>query len=60
VKEFLSRAGRSFVVKDVEEDPVAFGELTALGVMTVPATVVGSTLVLGFDEEKLKEALDGA
>jgi glutaredoxin len=57
VKEFLSRAGREFTVKDVDEDPTAFAELAALGVMTIPVTVVGHRIVRGFDEKALRDAL---
>jgi hypothetical protein len=58
VKEFLSRAGRSFTVKDVDVDPRAYDELVALGVMTIPATVVGGRVILGFDEPALRAALE--
>ncbi len=58
MKEFLSRSGREFVVKDVDEDPEAFNELVALGMMTIPVTVVdGEYVVRGYDEKKLKAAL---
>jgi glutaredoxin len=57
VKEFLSRSGREFVVKDVDEDPEAFNDLMALGIMTLPVTVVGDTIVRGWDEKKLREVI---
>ena len=57
VKEFLSRAGRDFTVKDVDEDPAAFAELVALGLMTVPVTVIDDRIVRGYDEKALREAL---
>jgi glutaredoxin len=57
VKEFLSRNGREFTIRDVEEDPAAFAELVALGVMSVPVTVVDGRIVRGFDEKALCEAL---
>jgi glutaredoxin len=57
VKEFLSRAGREFTVKDVDEDPAAFAELVALGLMTIPVTVVDGRIVRGFDEKALREAI---
>ena len=57
MKEFLSRAGRTFTVKDVDEDPAAFNEMVALGLMSIPVTIIGDYVVRGFDERKLREAL---
>ncbi len=57
MKEFLSRNGRVFTVKDVEEDPAALDELVALGVMSIPVTIIGDRIVRGFDEKALREAL---
>lgn len=57
MKEFLSRAGVSFTVRNIDEDPSAFDELAKLGVMTIPFTLVGDYAVRGYDEKKLNEAL---
>jgi len=57
VKEFLSRAGATFTVKNVDEDQAAFDEMVAMGIMTIPVTIVGDDVVRGYDEKKLKEAL---
>jgi len=57
VKEFLSRSGREFTVKNVDEDPEAFNEMVALGIMTIPVTIVGDSFVRGYDEKRLKAAL---
>ncbi len=57
MKEFLSRAGRPFTVKNVDEDPEAFNEMVALGFMTIPVTIVGDYVVRGYDEKKLREVL---
>jgi hypothetical protein len=57
VKEFLSRAGATFTVKNVDEDQAAFDEMVAMGIMTIPVTIVGDYVVRGYDEKKLKEAL---
>lgn len=46
-----------FQARDVEEDGGAYDELLALGVRTVPATVIGGVVIAGFDEAKLREAL---
>jgi hypothetical protein len=58
VKEFLSRAGRPFTEKNVDEDPEAFNEMVSLGFMTIPITIVGDYVVRGYDEKRLREALD--
>jgi glutaredoxin len=60
VKEFLSRMGVGFEARDVEEDARAYDELLALGVRTVPATVVGGRVITGFDEAALRAALSEA
>ena len=44
-------------MRDVEEDDAAYAELMALGVRSVPATVIGSTIVKGFDPVQIRRAL---
>lgn len=58
MKEFLSRAGRTFVARNVDEDDDAYRELVALGIMTVPVTVVGAARIRGFNPKALTEALN--
>jgi hypothetical protein len=57
VKEFLSRAGRAYHVRNVDEDLSAYQELIARGFRTVPVTVIGAAAVAGFDEPALTRAL---
>ena len=57
MKEFLSRSGREFTIKNVDEDPEAFNELVALGILTIPVTVIGDYVVRGYDVKKLEAAL---
>jgi hypothetical protein len=57
VKEFLSREGRSFIVRNVEEDESAYSELVALGFLSVPVTLIGRSAVRGFNEAELRRAL---
>jgi hypothetical protein len=57
VKEFLSRSGREFTVKNVDDDPEAFNDMVALGLMTIPVTIIDDYVVRGFDEKKLRAAL---
>jgi glutaredoxin len=57
VKEFLSRNGLDFTVKNVDADTDAFNEMVALGLMTIPVTVVDDIVVRGYDEKRLRVAL---
>jgi glutaredoxin 3 len=57
VKEFLSRNGLEFTVKNVDDDPEAFNEMVALGLMTIPVTIVNDVVIRGYDEKKLRAAL---
>ena len=60
MKEFLSRAGHPFTVRNVDEDLSAYKELIAQGFRTVPVTLIGGTSVIGFDEAALTRALEDA
>ncbi len=57
MKEFLSREGYPFTLKNVDEDGAAYDELLALGLRTVPVTVVNGTPVAGFNEAALRSRL---
>ena len=57
MKEFLSREGVSFIVKNVDEDDRAYDELIARGFRTIPITVVGDQIVKGYDVDALTAAL---
>jgi glutaredoxin len=58
VKAWLSREGVPFTAYNVDEDDRAYDELIARGFRTVPVTVIGETIVKGFDEAPLKDAID--
>lgn len=58
MKEFLSRTGRPFTAKNIDEDDSAYRELVALGVMSVPVTVIGPRRIKGFNPKALTEALN--
>jgi glutaredoxin-like protein NrdH len=58
VKEFLSRAGKTFTSKNIDDDDGAYRELMAMGIMSVPVTVIGSTRIKGFNQKALAEALN--
>lgn len=58
VKEFLSRAGVTFTVLNVDEDNRAYDALIARGLRSVPVTLIGDHVVRGFDPSALRRALD--
>ena len=58
MKEFLSRAGRRYELRNVDEDPSAYQELLARGFRMVPVTVIGGSAIKGFDEAALSRALE--
>ena len=57
MKEFLSRAGVTFTVMNVDEDDRAYDALLARGLRSVPVTVIGSHVVRGYDPAVLNQAL---
>ena len=57
VKEFLSRAGATFTVMNVDEDERAYDALIARGLRTVPVTIVGDQVIRGYDPAALEQAL---
>ena len=57
MKEFLSREGHPFQVKNIEEDDSAYDELVALGARAVPTVVIGDQVITGFDQVRLRAAL---
>ena len=60
MKEFLSREGQVFTVRNIEEDDRAYDDLIARGFRVVPVTVIGDITIRGFDEPALRAALSGA
>lgn len=59
MKAWLSHAGLPFVERDVD-DLDAYRELVAHGFRTVPVTFIGGRAVVGFDAERLAEAVSEA
>ncbi len=57
MKEFLSQKGVQFVEKDISQDEKALDELSELGHMTTPVTLIDGQAVIGFDRKKLEELL---
>ena len=60
MKEFLSRAGHAFTIRQVDDDFEAYSELIGRGFRTVPVTFIGARAVTGYDEAALRDALAAA
>ena len=56
-KEYLSQKGIPFQEKDIARDPGALADLKKLGVMTTPVIVIDGSMIVGFDTEKIDQAL---
>jgi glutaredoxin len=57
VKEFLSHAGATFTVMNVDEDDRAYDALLERGLRSVPVTIVGDRVIRGYDPAALEQAL---
>ena len=51
--------GVPFQKRDVINDQAAMDELTRIGFMTTPVTVIDGEVVVGFNRKKLEELLAG-
>ena len=60
MKELLSREGVAFTARNVDEDEAAYDELLARGLRTVPVTIIGETVIKGYDPAAIKRALSAA
>jgi glutaredoxin len=58
-KEYLSQEGLAFQERDIVQDPGALADLKKLGYMTTPVIVVDGSVIVGFDAEKISQALSG-
>jgi S1-C subfamily serine protease len=59
VEDFLSQRGVGFTKRDVSIDPNAAQELiSSTGQMGVPVTLINGQTIVGFDREKLEQALN--
>ena len=54
-EEFLRERGIEFMVINVAEDEDAFAELERMGTTTMPVTVAGEEVIVGFDRERLEK-----
>lgn len=58
-KEYLSQKSIAFQERDIAQDPGALAELKKLGYMTTPVIVIDGSVIVGFDAEKIDQALEG-
>ena len=58
-KEYLSQKGITFQERDIAQDPSALADLKKLGYMTTPVIVINGAVIVGFDAEKIDQALKG-
>ncbi len=56
-KEYLSQKGIQFQEKDIAQDPTALADLRKLGYMTTPVIVIDGSVIVGFDADKIDQAL---
>lgn len=57
MKEFLSQKQLPFTDKNIAEDQQALQELAGMGFQAVPVTVIDGKSILGFEKQRLEEAL---
>ncbi len=57
-KEFLTRHGIEFEVKDISRDRQAIDELIALGSQSTPTIKVGDRVMIGFRQRELLDWLE--
>ena len=58
MKELLSRADVPFTAKNVDEDERAYDELIARGMRSVPVTIIGDRVLVGFHPVELADAIE--
>jgi glutaredoxin len=58
-KEYLSQKGMKFQEREIAQDPGALADLKKLGYMTTPVIVIDGSVIVGFDAEKIDQALQG-
>ncbi len=56
-KEYLSQKSIKFQERDIAQDPSALAELKKLGYMTTPVIVIEGSVIVGFDADKIDQAL---
>ena len=59
VKEHLSQKGIKFQERDIAQNSGALADLKKLGYMTTPVIVIDGSVIVGFDADKIEQALRG-
>ncbi|MET3287656.1 UNVERIFIED_CONTAM: glutaredoxin-like protein NrdH [Brevibacillus sp. OAP136] len=55
VKTFLESQSIAFEERNIDENQAYFDELSRMGMMSVPVTVIGSKQVLGFNPARIQK-----
>ena len=58
-KEYLSQKGIKFQERDIAQDSDALANLKKLGYMTTPVILIDGSVIVGFDANKIDQALRG-
>ena len=58
-KEYLSQKGIAFQERDIAQDPTALADLKKFGYMTTPVLVIDGAVIVGFDADRIDQALQG-
>ncbi|WP_019121495.1 glutaredoxin family protein [Brevibacillus massiliensis] len=57
LKTYLTEQNISFEERNIDENPAYHEELSRLGIMSVPLTLIGEKQILGFNPNRIKKAL---
>ncbi|MEO8610133.1 MAG: glutaredoxin family protein [Chloroflexota bacterium] len=57
LKNFLAQKGVEYRQLDITADEEAFAQLQHLGFTTTPVILIGSEVIVGFDQPKLEQLL---
>jgi thioredoxin reductase (NADPH) len=58
VKNLLTRKGVEFTERNIVEDEKALDELSELGALTTPVTLIDGEMVTGYNRKKIEQLLD--
>ncbi len=58
-RKSISQKGIEFQERDIAEDLGALADLKKLGYMTTPVIVIDGSVIVGFDADKIDQALQG-
>jgi glutaredoxin len=60
LKQYLSDHGIAYEERNIDTNEQYARELEAMGLMSVPVTVIGDTRILGLNPSRIKKALAAA